>query len=560
MGAEVLASLGKYSEARQQLEVALRANPKNERAITLLGAINEAQVAPLLGDAAGHFLSNRLLEAEDLLRRALEIEPDHSQALKMLASIVERQGAVDTALSRDTSSDPVRTEQELQLVEPARVSEGTERQTVWTRREIEPVEVDGLVPEASDPPSFNAGLETALATAGATEVRASPEAGGRDEPTRRLDLPMTLGIATLVIALAIVVAVLWSGPTETPQEETAQETATGTSAAAEPTTRPVAAENRSADAVRPPEESLAMSPLPEAIPEERRRELLQDLESSEELEIDRATDELEAVSPALETTSPLTDAPPSTEPVSDAHDDFAEVVSAAVENTEVESAEVESFVREARAQLAAGDWEGAIELAASASDLASSASTASGLSNEILTRARAAAANAQRQAEMIGAAVEGTRFFDDAVQLVAVGNQQTQEAPLVAARSYYVASDLFRRSGEQASLRGMREALGVYVKAYRDVDFDMLSALWPTLTGARYEAIASSFEDAKSVDMKVENCSMRLTAAGGSAECELEQNYVPRRGMRQSSSSQVRFELRRRGSDWKIDAVDIAAP
>ena len=213
----------------------------------------------------------------------------------------------------------------------------------------------------------------------------------------------------------------------------------------------------------------------------------------------------------------------------------------------------------AQAALAGGDWEIALDLAGELTDLAPGSSLLTDLSDEILKAAVAAAGNARLKALSVGATEEGTRFFADAVGLVRIGEAKAGESAIMAARSYYVSADLFERSAETAQAAQVRATLDAYVDAHLSSKMGRLKEIWPSLAGEDLVTTKRSFRSGKYVEMTVNGCSTKIGGTLAIATCTVKQTYNPRFGPKRKTSSKVSFQLRRQGSDWRIEARKPAA-
>jgi len=543
VGAEVLAELGKFSEARRQLDVALRADPENIRASALLDSMREAEVGPLLGEAGGHFLSDRLAEAEELLFRVLAIDPYHDRATRMLRSIRERRemGASDWGGGEASIAEA---QTEAQSIEPS---------VSWVvHEESDPDPASGSVPRPVPEPDTaetqpveigpvetgpvdletgeSAGAAAAIAEGGAGV--ASPRRAFRGG-FREFDWPMAIGLAALALALVLVV---WLRPKRTAEGGEDR-----------PISTLLADQSTSLDEWGGEEVGGELADRSDEVDPLAGRDRVGDRTGETSASIDDGGRDASGFAP---------DGGASGRRTKDVGG--AETAGSSTSSSYFE--EVARLVAAARHALEGGDWERSIEMTERARRKAPQSSLVLEVSADIHRAARSAAVFAQREAETAGASTVSPDAFGDAVEHLAEGNRESATSPLLAARSYRDAADLFRRSSEKARLRGLRMALDEYAAAHRNLDLERLVALWPSHTGDSYEATANWFAGAKSVSMEIDGCRMSLSAAGGAADCRVSQDYVPLRGSRHSVSSRRRFELERQGSRWQLNGVYSAAP
>jgi len=83
-GAERLAQLGEFDEARSQLETVLMLDPTHTGAQQLLRRVCDTQLAPLLGEASKLMISKSFDEAVERLNEAMVIDPKNESIIRLL--------------------------------------------------------------------------------------------------------------------------------------------------------------------------------------------------------------------------------------------------------------------------------------------------------------------------------------------------------------------------------------------------------------------------------------------------------------------------------------------
>jgi len=529
-GAECLASLGHYSEARLQLDAALRLNPDNGRARALSAAIHEAVVAPLVGEAASAFLSNELEKAEDLLLEVLAIDPEHGQASRILDSVRSR-GSMGSGGALYSSTRPGNGTG-TSLTKPG---ERKSRPDL-TRAVARTARHTGLAPILTDE-ALSA--ETRRVRTGSKKLTQSDE---ENQPSTAL----VVSLATISLCLFIVFfAKSFSREKSIVQPSTTLNEETTTAArAGGPAGTPT-----SLDRPLPPLLS-ASTMIPSSDLAQTAGERFDGrtfIAIAEPIDIGP-----KEMLPAAEVEPTRTRRRPEIV----ANVEPAPIAPETATPSNLRAVEVASM---ARAALDGGDWEIALDLAGELTDLAPGSSLLARLSNDILSAAVTRAGAARLEALSVGATEESTRFFADAVGLVRIGDSTAERSAIMAARSYYVGADLFQRSAEAAQAAQIRATLDTYVEAHLKSSMQRLKDVWPSLGGEDLVETKRSFRSGKHLEMTVNGCSTKIGDTLAIATCNVSQTYNPRFGPKRKTATEVSFQLRREGSNWRIEARKPAA-
>lgn len=104
-------------------------------------------------------------------------------------------------------------------------------------------------------------------------------------------------------------------------------------------------------------------------------------------------------------------------------------------------------------------------------------------------------------------------------------------------------------SREEADSKAINSILNQYENAYNNRDAATLWKIWPDAPANIRNAIERSFQEARSITMKL---SERQIDPAGSAGAQANLEYVPRNGPVQKNSEHVSFELVKKNGVWSI--------
>jgi hypothetical protein len=98
------------------------------------------------------------------------------------------------------------------------------------------------------------------------------------------------------------------------------------------------------------------------------------------------------------------------------------------------------------------------------------------------------------------------------------------------------------------------EMLSLYAGAIEDLSIDRLKRVWPGVSAQTLGVFQNMFDQARSIDVSITDCSIEVAPTRATATCRVRQTYRPKRGTRENLNATETFTLRRAGQGWVIES------
>ena len=103
--------------------------------------------------------------------------------------------------------------------------------------------------------------------------------------------------------------------------------------------------------------------------------------------------------------------------------------------------------------------------------------------------------------------------------------------------------------------RDIRQLIRDYERAYEALDLVAVMRFRPAIAESSIAAVRQSFENARSIEYKAEQCRIKLDGLTATALCVENQNYRPKKGRKEQSTRALNIQLRKESSGWVIESM-----
>jgi hypothetical protein len=105
----------------------------------------------------------------------------------------------------------------------------------------------------------------------------------------------------------------------------------------------------------------------------------------------------------------------------------------------------------------------------------------------------------------------------------------------------------------------VRELVRRYQQAMEARSLDAIRRVWPGLSGVQEDALRREFQQARRIEVEVDDPRITLTGATGTVVFIRRYHITTVDGQRLDRNSRTTMSVRRAGADWLIDRVNFEA-
>jgi hypothetical protein len=148
---------------------------------------------------------------------------------------------------------------------------------------------------------------------------------------------------------------------------------------------------------------------------------------------------------------------------------------------------------------------------------------------------------------------------DNAVQLPPSAAPRVPPAPVPAPRQQEAPITAAEGAVSPSAENGVRELLRKYEQAMEARSVEAVRRVWPGISSSQEDALRREFQQARRIEVAVDDPHIALTGATGTATFIRRYHIITVDGQKLDRNSRTTMSVRRAGTDWVIDRVHFEA-